>query len=362
MSRLKVSTRGFTLVELLVVIAIIGVLVSLLLPAVQSAREAARRMQCGNNVRNLSLAMHNHQSARKRFPPAMIVRSGTNTSSDLATLQGAGRLFANWVILCLPYMEEQALFDTFDLRADANVRISDQVNQVPRGKELPLMLCPSDSGRGKFLSLSGGNWARGNYGINGGQYLPLCSEESSQFASCTPPHKESPVSRGIAPFAIQSKGMDIRKIKDGLSKTLMIAELRVGLSERDRRGVWAMGIPGSSVHWRHASNRVNSPNSCQSGDDDLKDGSLVLQDIGQETLLRECMMPFVNYDQSAQSVMRSVHAGGITAAMCDGSARFISDFVESGAQTDGIDPDPTIFRTWQRINVSQDSLVIENEF
>jgi len=138
--------------------------------------------------------------------------------------------------------------------------------------------------------------------------------------------------------------------------------LRVGLSDRDRRGVWAMGIPGSSVFFRHASNRVNSPNSCQTGDDDLKDGGLVVQDVGEQTLLKECMMPYVAYDQSAQSVVRSVHVGGVNAAMADASVRFISDFVEAGAQNGGIVLDLATFRTWQRLNVSQDALVIETEY
>jgi hypothetical protein len=122
-----------------------------------------------------------------------------------------------------------------------------------------------------------------------------------------------------------------------------------------------MGLVGSSIHWRHASNRVNSPNSCQDGDDDVRDASLIIQDVGTETLRQQCMLPD-SYNQSAQSVIRSVHPGGVHVALADASVRFISDFVESGAQADGVNPDPAIFRTWQRINVSQDGYVIEQEY
>jgi hypothetical protein len=289
----------------------------------------------------------------------MKLRSGERTATDFATLQGGQRLFANWAILCLPFIEEQATYDRFDLNADGNVRISDAVNLAARGTQIAVMLCPSDRGAGQLMSLNGGNWARGNYALNGGQYLPLCGKGSAQFASCDPQQREEPWSRGVGPFA---KGMPLRQIKDSASKTILLLELRVGLSERDRRGVWAMGLPGSSVHFRHASNRINSPNSCQPGDDEVKDGNLVIQDIGQPRLRQECMMPDTGYDQSAQSVARSTHRGGVVTAFCDGSAKLISDDVEAGAQNAGMVYDSTIFRTWQRLNVSQDALVIENEY
>ena len=137
------------------------------------------------------------------------------------------------------------------------------------------------------------------------------------------------------------RGLSIRKVKDGTSKTIVLEELRVGLTDKDRRGTWALGQVGSSIHWRHASNRVNSPNSCQDGDDDLRDGDLVVQELGMEFLRRECMLPDASYNQSAQSVVRSVHPGGVHVALADGSVRLINDFIESGAQASGVDPDPS---------------------
>jgi prepilin-type N-terminal cleavage/methylation domain-containing protein len=360
--------RGFTLVELLVVIAIIAILVALLLPAVNAAREAARRMQCTNNVRNLTLGVLNYESANRTFPPAVATRSSTvQRVADMNAIQAGNRFYANWVIFILPFIEEAALRDRFVLQeTDASgqkvpVMINTDANLVPRGTDLSVMLCPSDTGLGKRCSLNLGNWARGNYAINGGQFLPACHREAftpGSYCATNPRHHESKFTTGVA---LIGRGITNKKLKDGSSKTLMIGELRVGLGERDRRGVWAMGLVGSSIHWRHASNRVNSPNSCMGGDDDVKDNAFIIQDIGVDTLLRECMLPDA-WNQSAQSVVRSVHPGGVICGLCDGSTRFISDFIESGAQVDGVDPTPTVFKTWQRLNVSQDGYAIEAEY
>src|SRR5262245_32594766 len=102
---MRVTRRGFTLVELLVVIAIIGILVALLLPAIQAAREAARRTQCATNMKNLGLALINYSDVYKRLPPATPFRFSKTPSN------GAG---GTWVVKIWPYIEEQALYDKFD--------------------------------------------------------------------------------------------------------------------------------------------------------------------------------------------------------------------------------------------------------
>lgn len=121
---------GFTLVELLVVIAIIGILVALLLPAVQSAREAARRMQCGNNLKQIGLALLNYESSRGAFP---FGGGGTYGGARYAQT-------GTWAAFILPQLEQQNVFDTFDFKRHMN----DPANQTAVSTIVPAFICPSD--------------------------------------------------------------------------------------------------------------------------------------------------------------------------------------------------------------------------
>ena len=123
---------GFTLVELLVVIAIIGILVALLLPAIQAAREAARRAQCSNNLKNIGLAFANYTDTNKRLPPGTSLVMG---STELTPTSGT------WVVKILPYIEEKALYDQWRKDKFSN----DPLNKVVCGTSLPWLICPSDS-------------------------------------------------------------------------------------------------------------------------------------------------------------------------------------------------------------------------
>src|SRR5262245_37939388 len=132
MYRIPTIRRGFTLVELLVVIAIIGVLVSLLLPAVQSAREAARRLQCQNNFKQLALALLNYHDSRRIFPP------GVQFPLNTANINTSPNTRANWAVLSLPYLEEQNTFDQFDF----SVPTTHANNRTARGTSLSVFRCP----------------------------------------------------------------------------------------------------------------------------------------------------------------------------------------------------------------------------
>ncbi len=137
---------GFTLVELLVVITIIGLLISLLLPAVQAAREAARQMQCSNNLKQIGLALHNYHTTVGCFPPGYI--SGYSSPGYVATgiFTGDTGPGWGWAAMILPYLEQGNLHD--QIRFDKN--ITDPLNAVSRATSVPFFLCPSDDGKPTF--------------------------------------------------------------------------------------------------------------------------------------------------------------------------------------------------------------------
>lgn len=366
MSGPSVSTnrRGFTLVELLVVIAIIGMLVALLLPAVQAAREAARRVQCANNLRNVALAVLNYHDSRNHFPVPAQVRPNSNEDVLKDT-----RLFWNWAIEILPYLEQQNLFDQFDIRLDGSPRrVTHQVNEAARSTKLPVMLCPSDVGTDQ--PFTGGNfadstWARGNYGLNAFQYWPDSWISKAMRGDLDDPKYGGDwVDYNIGMGGINSPIMSIARIQDGTTNTIMLAEMRVGLSPRDRRGVWAMGMCGSNFHCRHASFSVNA---CGGKNDDVYGVAEIYEDVGEATLAQECMQPDKSVTKgSGQSVVRSLHPGGAHAAMADGSVRLVSDFIDVGDLNiggfigQGVDDlEPDVFGVWPRLNTSSDGFIAQ---
>lgn len=240
----RTDRSAFTLVELLVVIAIIGLLVALLLPAVQKAREAAQRMQCQNNLKQIQLGSHNYESARRKLPPGAVF--GNNAAGDRGSV----------MIFLLPYVEEQALFDSFDFTRSTNNQ------KLPSGEYIkqqvvPGYLCPSSGDQEMYVHgnpiglgvasvpsnyiASSGATKRGNHGKHS---CPLFSRWNNSFRIN---NQNAAFNGGGAlgtkdfggPFHRKGYEVRLKQIEDGLSKTIFFGESLAQCSMHVRNG-WAM--------------------------------------------------------------------------------------------------------------------------
>ncbi|MCA9133126.1 MAG: DUF1559 domain-containing protein [Planctomycetales bacterium] len=317
----KKNRLGFTLVELLVVIAIIGVLVGLLLPAVQAAREAARRMQCSNNLKQMGLAIHNHESSFKYMPaaekdlPAATYPSPPNPYGSLATY---GTLFH-----LLPFMEQMNIYNLVDTKRS----YIDPVNmQPPYGTASPLaaspvstFLCPSapanaPSDYGPYFASVGLDL--GPYVAPRTDYIPIKGLHRS-LAVCAG-KANTTTQNGLLGTSDPEKKPHIKfgEVSDGLSNTILFAEL-AGRQKLYFRG---KPLPGNS----------------------LADGGLTLNSYyGDSNTAREMRgysgADILNPTQagcSAINVMNlngpyAFHPGGVLIAMGDGSVHFLSDSVST---------------------------------
>jgi prepilin-type N-terminal cleavage/methylation domain-containing protein/prepilin-type processing-associated H-X9-DG protein len=321
--------RAFTLIELLVVIAIIGILIGLLLPAVQKVREAAARAQCSNSIKQLALACHNYHDAYGTLPPAVLMkRSGPNSVTD--PNEAVGQNFGpNWLVLTLPFVEQGNLYATVADSVTAYPKTGDAGWRSVRGVRVKLFECPSDSGHDvPWPGVPGyPNWARGNYGCNAfGIHLPDSDGWRSTEGGRSPTSaftqdwvKLPNSTRGGGVMCI-NWGAALPRIEDGASNTVMIGELRVGavLAATDPRGTWALGLPGGSVLAGQSSWDCHTPNDHIGSADDVGPGSV---DAWQQGMGACTSCAF----QQAQS--RSRHPGGVQVSLCDGSVRFVRDSI-----------------------------------
>lgn len=348
--------KAFTLVELLVVIAIIGILVALLLPAVQAARAAARRTQCQNNMKQIGLSLMNYHDTNGEFPPSSQWPIDDEGRPEGAGSTSSNKHQANWVILSLPFMEEQPLYDSFDLSKP----IPSAINAIPRSQSIAGMLCPEDSynvepfmgGTAAATNHLNSNWARGNYGANGGLgYMVHSDNDRTSAAGSTSAGWKEPLIRGVMGANVS---LNIGKITDGSSKTILAAELRAGVVPMDARGVWALG-GGSSAIWAHGYNsfsQLGGPNSNDPLSDDVFGCPIIAQKVGSSNALIQLNMSCSN-GPNDQMMPRSMHSGGVFATFADGSVHFLSEDIEQSSEL-------YVTSVWDRLSLSSDGEILDS--
>jgi prepilin-type N-terminal cleavage/methylation domain-containing protein/prepilin-type processing-associated H-X9-DG protein len=282
------NVAGFTLVELLVVITIIGILIALLLPAVQAAREAARRMQCTNNLRQWGLAMANYESQYSVFPYG--VRHAYGSSGTV------GNIRYTFVPALWPFMEQLNLYEKFDFK----VGFYSTANLALEAVQVPAYYCPTDrQGVWAAVEVTGavyGPRCRGNYVVNWG----YCDY-----------YQTAPTGYKIGPFG-PGRQRAAADIKDGLSNTMFMGEViqTTNDTDYDFRSDFFNDDIGAAQFMSYY-----TPNS---GVDTLDFCS---------TTATDAIMPCTTTTTTYYVASRSKHSGGVNIGFGDGSGHFISDSI-----------------------------------
>lgn len=322
------AVSGFTLVELLVVIAIIGILVGLLLPAVQAAREAARRMQCSNNLKQIGLALHNYESTHKVFPPGGVTPGaccGTNSAG-------------NWGLFILPFIEQTNLYNqyNFGLWNDANpgrTGLTGGPNAFVAMQIVPTYGCPSDPGAGELQQPASGNGADKQYrtssyrAVSGAGYRGIAWMDSNQT------HAWHTANRGVL-FTVGGSHLNattpanvshgatatkIGGITDGTSNTIVVGEYST-ITQPRRRSFWAY----TYTSYNQSTISVGQPRALIGN----YDRCFALGGTGG--------------DNPCKRGFGSQHTGVIQWAFADGSVRAIGTTVDMGVQPASDATPPTI--------------------
>ena len=318
------ARRGFTLIELLVVIAIIAILIALLLPAVQQAREAARRSQCKNNFKQIGLALHNYHDTHQTFP------MGAHRKDNRPMCSGSNHWGASrtmWGAYLLPFLDQAALYNQINWSGgyDASCSSSTTATSYPentdvRRQELPAFRCPSDPGD---RSLTGQDYAPTNY-------VACLSNDglNSIWANGNELRND-----GESVLFCNSKTL-MRDIIDGTSNTIVVSEIKVGndlqyadthtgTDDCTQAGTTTRNYTGMS--WFYQAYAVTMGFSTS---------------IGPNSAEVDC----AGYSESGRNAARSYHTGGVHILLADGAVRFVSDNIN--------------LLTWQNLGKKADRNVI----
>ncbi len=311
-SKIHHRKSAFTLVELLVVITIIGILISLLLPAVQSAREAARRMQCSNNLKQVGLAMHQYHEALGSLP-----------------VGAYSTAWGTWLVAVMPYIEQQALYNLYGsvgmYDGDTRYFIADTSVVTNR---IAAYQCASDTPNVGYDNITKHNIVV-NYGTTG--FVGSVTTEDALANLNGVVYNGAPFSMAGGP-SLPAKAYNFAQIPDGLSNTLLLSEVVQGTGYDLRGYAWWGPAAGFSTYL--------SPNSSQS--DILQDAGYCVNDGSNPP----CYGPHSS-SQPMMMAARSRHPGGVNVALCDGSVRFITDNI-------AID-------TWRAMSTTKGGEVVSND-
>lgn len=236
--RTRVGPRGFTLVELLVVIAIIGILVGLLLPAVQAAREAGRRTQCTSHLKQIGMALHNYHDVYHSFPHGNINRTAGNCPGMVEPIVSYSTRHSNWLIALLPFVEQVPLYESYDPRYNNE----SPENRLVRETKVALYLCPSDSGADIPAVPATGPAHHVGAAYMPGSYRGVTgrSDDGYNFLDSEMMFRYQRPSRGpihtVGVWRYSTEGL--QDIRDGSSNTLLVGESTTRTSP-EFRTFWA---------------------------------------------------------------------------------------------------------------------------
>jgi prepilin-type N-terminal cleavage/methylation domain-containing protein/prepilin-type processing-associated H-X9-DG protein len=312
--------RGFTLIELLVVIAIIGVLIALLLPAVQKIREAANRMSCSNNLKQLGLALHNHHNAKGRFPPGHLKVNYFTAAGTLITVNSAGKPINHdqngWITYILPGIEEENIYRQYDFTrpwSDNPVNSNDLLAANP----IKILTCPSASNTRNTATRAQTDYSSINI-------VPNAADDYSDYAYQVALYNESGVlptvtfnfpwgtmpDTGVAPSPVL--GNRLTDIMDGTSKTIMVAEC-AGREEH-----WLNGRRDATFTAGNWSGPWANPNNNLQ----IRGFNLATNSLGWPKAPPQAPPCAVNCTNSRE--IYSFHQGGANVLLADGSVHFLA--------------------------------------